>query len=112
MSNRGILVMASLVGALVVHATMTACSNDSAGSTGTKKAHAQTPPAATPCTKWEVQGFLPTAFNFKSVNGTNPNGTPNPYSLPTFDAFALPDGWEPIGGGDLGAVIARHCLAP
>lgn len=101
-TSRTAFVFASLAGSLLVHFTLSACSpNASSKTTGNGEASADTPAAT--CTTWEVQQFMPPSWTQKKlvINGSESQ-------FETFDAFTLPDGWEPMNG-DYGPVTARHC---
>ena len=114
--NNASFAVATLAGALLIHLAL-ACSSGSASVRGlldgSTEAHADTPAAAAGCSRWEVQGFVPPKFTKKEVAwGFDDRGQPNLYSVATFDAFALPDGWEPLNGGTIGSpIVARHCLS-
>jgi len=115
-SNKASIVLMSLAGAGLVHAAL-ACSTG-AGSVlaaldGSAEARADTPGAAA-CTKWEVRGFVPPTFTKQEVAwGTDAKGQPSLFAIASFDAFTLPDGWEPLNGGSIGSpFVARHCLSP
>jgi hypothetical protein len=115
-ANKTSIVLMSLAGAGLVHVAV-ACTSGASGYLaaldGSVEARAADAPAASACTKWEVQGFVPPNFTKTKVAwGTDDKGQPNLYNFPTFDAFALPDGWEPLNGGGIGnPIVARHCLA-
>jgi hypothetical protein len=107
LTARTCLVAASILGSLVVHAALTACS-----STSSTNAHADVPPSAlSTCKKWQVQGFLPTTFTFKPLVVTNTDGTTSNSTFPTYDTFELPDGWEPVSGSEFGSITARKCVS-
>ena len=115
LSRNASIVLMSLAGAGLIHLAL-ACSSGSASVRGlldgSAEAHADTPAVAIACARWEVQSIVPTKFVKKQIAvGLDDQGQPNLYNITTFDAFTLPDGWEPIGGGGLAEpVIARHCL--
>ena len=104
-NNRTLILLASLVGAFAVHFLLAACSGPSTttpamadGNTG----------GASPCSVWEVQQFVPPTFAAASVSDPLDNG--RAITLPYAQDFQLPAGWEPIGGAELGAITARHCV--
>jgi hypothetical protein len=109
MKPRFTVVTASLVGAVLIHLVLTACSSMKLPTSlssldASTDARAQT---ATDCTQWQVQSFAPTALT--SSNATIGTGM---VGVDTFAAFTLPSGWEPIGGGILeNGVVARNCIA-
>ncbi|HVY46540.1 MAG TPA: hypothetical protein VHB21_11705 [Minicystis sp.] len=110
-STRASIIGASLVGSIVVHFAI-ACSNGAAGtSTSSGMAGSMVPDARadTTCTQWEIQSFVPPAFQYKNVDYTNPDGSQELIAMPTYD-FQLPAGWEPIGASDFASVLARHCV--
>jgi hypothetical protein len=105
------IVISSLIGAVAIQAAFAACSGGATPSPF-DSTHARADAAATPCSTWQVQSFLPSSFTFRTLPITNADGTPDKISQPTFDAFALPAGWEPFAAGEYGAITARRCTAP
>lgn len=113
-SSRLTFVLASLLGALAVHVSLAACASGThvAGVFGsaTPDAYADPttptapsgPAAAPPCAKWEVRGFVPVVSTIHDDS----------VGHESFDAFSLPDGWEPISYGTHDTVLARRCVTP
>lgn len=115
MSHRFWLVPGLLTGSLLVHAGLVACSSAlPAALTAVPENDASADlnlPASTTtpsCAEWEVASKLAPTFTHQDLDYLDLDGGKHTINLPTFAAFTLDEGWEPIGG-DSYAVIARHC---
>lgn len=113
--NKASFALATLTGALLINLAL-ACSGSASVRSlldASTEARADTPAAVSVCSRWEVQGFVPTKLTLKEASGgLDSNGQPNRFQIGTFDAFTLPDGWEPLNGGGIGSpIVARHCVS-
>ena len=111
-SARFRIVTASVLGALAIHLTFTACAQRAGpdGSTaGGGTAHAQTP-SAPPCAQWNVQAFTPKTFQLVEMTLTDSDGVPFETSFWQAGAFDLPEGYEPFAGDSFGSISARRCI--
>ena len=107
------LVGLSLLGGVLIHVALVACSGGTTvsggGFQGERDAHAQNAPAATPCTNWEVKAFVGQKFSNAAFSYVDPDGTPQSITIRVMDTTKLPPGWEPFSGEAAYSVLARHC---
>ena len=98
-----------------IHTALAACTTDHVFLSGERDARAETPPGAlgtvAACKQWEVKSFLPKAYVFTTVGYRNPDSTGSNIDIPTFEAFSLPEGWEPFTAEGYGATVARRCVS-
>jgi hypothetical protein len=101
----------SLLGAVLVHVALVACTHTTTFLDAERDANAQAfPGAATPCTQWEIKAFLASKYTETPMTYKNTDGTTGTIDVRLMDATKLPAGWEPFAGEAAYSVIARHCV--